>query len=1076
MLYTKSKEVLSESDFQNPGSCYRGAPFWSWNCLITREMIDEQIGYFKEMGMGGFHIHVRVGLKNRYLDDEFMELVRYCDRKAKENGLLCWLYDEDRYSSGIAGGEVTKTVAFRVRSLLLTTHKRDDITDSREDFLEKQRKNVKTTGCLLKMYDIVLEDGCLKEFQMLESLKSPENVRGRIWYLYEVMERETPWCNNQTYVDTLNTDAVKDFIAKTHERYSDALQEEFGKSIPAIFTDEPHISGMSLSERAVEMESIGLPFTEKLPELYRQKCGWDFFQAVPNMVWNWKGEEISQQRYYLYEVCAEQFTSAYCGTIGKWCREHGILSTGHILGEESLAGQAGTVGEAMRCYREFQLPGIDNLCDLREFSSVKQASSVAHQQGREGVLSELYGVTQWDFDFEGYKLAGDWQAALGVTTRVPHLAWASMAGEAKRDYPAAIGWQSPWYRDFRYIEDHFARVNYCLTRGEPMVHVGMIHPIETMWVYQGAAGQVRGRSEQLETDFRNITEWLLTNGIDFDYIAESALEESGMSDDIARIDGMDGFVCGKMKYDVILVPDCFHLRCNTFRRLSRFLENGGKVILCGTKPKYAAYTEDAQLKAFTDRCQWIPVEKSALLHVLEPWREIDIKGPDGGRKEFYLHRLRREGKARWLFLAQAYRGLQARQKGVWERRPLHAPEQVVIHIKGCWLVEKYDTLTGKREKLDAGYQDGNTLLQYSLYGDDSLLLHLEPVKAVLKDRDVVESTCVYGVQNTDQKGKTDTGAGRKYRISRPTGYRTDEPNVLLLDKFQYALEEEDYSEECELLKADNVLRERLGCPLRMEQVEQPYVRKKSDNREHRVRLRTTIHSRIAADGCFLALEEPEYYRGTLNGEEIRMEPVGYYVDRALRTVALPGLQEGENELVLYLQYGNASNLEWMYLLGEFGVRLLGNYKEIVQKPERLYWGDYTRQGYPFYTGNMVYSFEISCEKGTDLSIQIPYYAGAAVKISVDGESEQMAALLPYQCILKKLEKGSHRIAVTCLGHRYNGFGQLHMMGNDLTWIGPDSWRTENESWTEEYQVKPMGVLSAPAIMELNSSVVERHGY
>ncbi|MDE7046229.1 MAG: hypothetical protein K2O97_14740, partial [Acetatifactor sp.] len=542
------------------------------------------------------------------------------------------------------------------------------------------------------------------------------------------------------------------------------------------------------------------------------------------MVWNWKGEEISQQRYYLHEVCAEQFTSAYCGTIGKWCREHGILSTGHILGEESLAGQAGTVGEAMRCYREFQLPGIDNLCDLREFSSVKQASSVAHQQGREGVLSELYGVTQWDFDFEGYKLAGDWQAALGVTTRVPHLAWASMAGEAKRDYPAAIGWQSPWYRDFRYIEDHFARVNYCLTRGEPMVHVGMIHPIETMWVYQGAAGQVRGRREQLETDFRDITEWLLTNGIDFDYIAESSLEESGMSEDIACIDGTDGFVCGKMKYDVILVPDCLHLRYNTFRRLSRFLENGGKVILCGTKPKYAAYTEDAQLKIFTDRCQWIPVEKSALLHALEPWREIDIKGTDGGRKEFYLHQFRREGKARWLFLAQAYRGLQARQKGVWERRPLHAPEQIVIHIKGCWLVEKYDTLTGEREKLDAEYQDGNTLLQYSLYGDDSLLLHLEPVKAVLKDRDAVESTCMYGVQNSDQKGITDAGAGREYRIGRPTGYRTDEPNVLLLDKFQYALEEEDYSEERELLKADNVLRERLGYPLRMEQVEQPYVR------------------------------------------------------------------------------------------------------------------------------------------------------------------------------------------------------------------------------------------------------------
>lgn len=1009
-----------------------------------------------------------------------MELVRYCDQKAKENGLLCWLYDEDRYSSGIAGGEVTKTVAFRARSLQLTTHKRDDITDYRESFLEKQRKNEKTAGCLLKMYDIVLEEGCLAEFRMLESPEASGEVRGKIWYLYEIMAEETPWCNNQTYVDTLNEDAVKDFIAKTHEKYAAVLQEEFGKSVPAIITDEPHISGMSLSERAIKVERIGLPFTEKLPELYRQKCGLDFFRSVPDMVWNRKGEEISRQRYYLYEVCAEQFASAYCGAIGKWCQEHGILSTGHILGEESLAGQAGTVGEAMRCYREFQLPGIDNLCDFREFSSVKQASSTAHQQGREGVLSELYGVTQWDFGFEGYKLAGDWQAALGVTTRVPHLAWASMAGEAKRDYPAAIGWQSPWYRDFSYIEDHFARVNCCLTRGEPVVHVGIIHPIETMWLYQGSAGQGKGRKEQLEADFRNITEWLLTNGIDFDYIAESALEESGWPEDAACDDSRFKFVCGEMKYDVVLVPDCIHLRYHTFKRLSHFREKGGKVILCGTKPKYTACKEDVQLKSFTDRCQWIPMEKSALLNALEPWREVEIKGADGLRKEFYLHQFRRERDGRWFFLAQAYRGLQARQKGIWKRRPLHAPEQVVIHFKGCWLVEKYDTLTGERGKLDVRYEGENTLLQCSLYGDDSLLLHLEPVKDVLKDRNAAESPCIHStLQNMSRRGVPDAktgqecgssrsaGAGQEYRISRPAGYMTDEPNALLLDKFQYALGDEDYSPECELLKADNDLRRRLGYPLRMELVEQPYVRKLPDSREHLVRLRTSIYSRIATGGCFLALEEPEYYRGTLNGEEICMESVGYYVDRALRTVALPKLQEGENELVLYLQYGNAGNLEWMYLLGEFGVRLLGDYKEVVQKPDCLYWGDYTRQGYPFYTGNMVYSFEIYCEKETDWSIQIPYYAGAAVKISVDGGAGQMAALLPYQCTLKSLKKGSHRIAVTCLGHRYNGFGQLHMIGDDLVWMGPDSWRTENGSWTEGYQVRPMGVLSAPVIREMN---------
>lgn len=29
------------------------------------------------MGMGGFHVHVRVGLENEYLADEFMSLIAY---------------------------------------------------------------------------------------------------------------------------------------------------------------------------------------------------------------------------------------------------------------------------------------------------------------------------------------------------------------------------------------------------------------------------------------------------------------------------------------------------------------------------------------------------------------------------------------------------------------------------------------------------------------------------------------------------------------------------------------------------------------------------------------------------------------------------------------------------------------------------------------------------------------------------------------------------------------------------------------------------------------------------------------
>ena len=71
------------------------------------------------------------------------------------------------------------------------------------------------------------------------------------------------------------------------------------------------------------------------------------------------------------------------------------------------------------------------LCDWVELSTVKQAASASRQYGCGGVLCELDGVTDWDFNFSGHKGHGDWQAALGVTVRVPHLAWLSMAGEAK---------------------------------------------------------------------------------------------------------------------------------------------------------------------------------------------------------------------------------------------------------------------------------------------------------------------------------------------------------------------------------------------------------------------------------------------------------------------------------------------------------------------------------------------------------------------------------------------------------------------------------------------------------------------
>jgi hypothetical protein len=97
------------------------------------------------------------------------------------------------------------------------------------------------------------------------------------------------------------------------------------------------------------------------------------------------------------------------------------------------------------------------LCDWMELNTAKQAQSAATSTAGRAYMSELYGVTNWSSTLPD-KRQGDWQAALGVLFRVHHLAWVSMAGEAKRDYPASISYQAPWWREYRVVEDHFARV------------------------------------------------------------------------------------------------------------------------------------------------------------------------------------------------------------------------------------------------------------------------------------------------------------------------------------------------------------------------------------------------------------------------------------------------------------------------------------------------------------------------------------------------------------------------------------------------------------------------------------------
>lgn len=67
----------------------------------------------------------------------------------------------------------------------------------------------------------------------------------------------------------------------------------------------------------------------------------------------------------------------------------------------------------------------------------------------------------------------------------------SMEGEAKRDWPASISYQSPWWEKYACIENYFARMNTALTRGCARVSTAVVHPIESYWISYGPAARTK---------------------------------------------------------------------------------------------------------------------------------------------------------------------------------------------------------------------------------------------------------------------------------------------------------------------------------------------------------------------------------------------------------------------------------------------------------------------------------------------------------------------------------------------------------------------------------------------------------
>ena len=1055
----------------NPPACFRGKPFWAWNGLLEPGELRRQIRVMRRMGLGGFFMHARVGLATPYLGDEWFALVDACIDEAGKLGMEAWLYDEDRWPSGAAGGLVTKNPEFRARSLRARRVERVNWNDA------------PLAAALLEF----LDDQTVAHVRPLARGKPvpKKGPRDRLVEFRVAVDAESSWFNGQTYLDAMNPAAVREFIRVTHEVYKKRCGKHFGKLVPGIFTDEAYYLGGGISLSPVDAEGrpaseYSLPWTGALPGRFRKSAGYalDVFRMA-ELFWNVEGADAAHARWHYHETVTALFVEAFARQIGRWCEKNKLLLTGHVGDEDSLAGQIAFSGVNMRFYEPMQAPGMDLLTERdRVYSAAKQVSSAARQFGRKWRLTETYGCTGWDFSFPGHKALGDWQAALGVNLRCHHLYWYTMLGEAKRDYPAAIGHQSPWWDHYAKVEDYFARVHAMMTRGREVRDLLVVHPIESMRLLTRVGW--RGAREVLALDrgFLAVCDALLAATIDFDFGDEELLSRhAGVRG--GKGGAGPGLKMGAAEYRAVLVPAQVRtMRASTLALLKRFRAAGGTVVFVGDGPDRLDARIDPAPKAFAagDGVCRVPGPGPALIEAVECCRRVSATDGSGREIAPILHLLREDDEAFRLFLcnvghdfaADSPAGNGSHEPRVRDRKTSFDRAVVVCAPEAAGRPVEYDAFANAFFACDARRTPAGWAIETSFPALGSRLF-VFPKKADAERDKAAGKLPVRASQ----------AATRRRRLGKgPWDCSLSEDNALVLDRPRARFGDGPLRDACDVLAVDSQLRAAMGVPPRGRRMVQPWARPAPKNPK---RLAVSLVydfgvEAVPSGDLHLALERPETFRVALNGRPVPTESeCGWWVDKSLRRVPLPAerLRAGANELRLDIDYDETHpGLEIVYLLGDFGVAVSGTAVRLTAPPRRLALGDWTEQGLPFYAGHAAYRIRTTADfdpASERVRAGVPEYAGAAVRIWIDGREAGMPCWPPNEVDITDFIRPGvpFDLAFQVLGHRRNSHGPLHLKERWPVWTGPEQYVRGGDGdagWREDYSLVPCGLTAEPELL------------
>lgn len=536
--------------FANPSLQYR--PLEIIHSFSAPTNSYEELEELMGLGFGG--VVCNVGLRNYLRNEKEWKVFLRGVRRAVELGLTVWLYDEEGYPSGSAGGLVLEgepELESRGLFCLSQIAKRSRPAEF----------SLPVDGEMVCGFAFPVEERSIR----VSGARPLSGLRWRpdsgewlcaVFYtspLFEGTHCTTNLYKARRYPNIIESRATEKFIALTHEEYRRRCGELWER-VEAIFTDEPSL--MAFFFDGSDKPAV-VPWSEDLATCFERERGYPLFPSAISLFI--ETPESDRVKYDFYSLVSEMCRERYFGRIKRWCESAGIAFTGHTLGEETLTHHIAFEGNILSALRQMHIPGVDRLTvNVEELASScsfvveKLASSAGHHIGAEKIMSQTSdyierqrGTHTSEVDIRA--IAG-FQFSLGINAVASYFDWRS-GGE-----------------ELRQFNEYCARLAVALRGGTHRADVAVYYPVEQVWSRHRSSGGPHPSVEKLQASFFEVSKWLLQNQIDFDYIDSEALDGADIS---------PGRIClGGETYRVVVVPRTELLSSESAERLWYFGQDG----------------------------------------------------------------------------------------------------------------------------------------------------------------------------------------------------------------------------------------------------------------------------------------------------------------------------------------------------------------------------------------------------------------------------------------------------------------------------------------------------------------------